>query len=161
MVDEAWSGPERRCGKRMRLPVAVRVRIPDGPTVAAKVRDVNSRGMALEAVVGAQAGDQVTIEFDGFPEVCAAFSLVGRVTRVIDPTANAVAFEIDRKATPMEGTQGFKTLVLYYLRHKPLLENVTKGYFEGRCGQCGWVGRVGERSPRCARCGGKVEPMRT
>ncbi len=160
MVDEAPDGVERRFGRRVKLPVAVRVRVEDGPELVAKVRDVNARGMGLEAVLGAQVGSRVAVEFDGYPGVCGAFSLSGRVVRIIDPLANGVGVEVDRKATPPEGIQGYKTLVLHYLHHKPLLEDVNKGYFEGRCTKCGWVGRVGARAPRCSRCGGKVEPVR-
>lgn len=160
MVDEAPDGVERRFGRRVKLPVAVRVRVEDGPELVAKVRDVNARGMGLEAVLGAKVGDRVAVEFDGYPGVCGAFSLSGRVVRIIDPLTNGVGVEVDRKATPPEGIQGYKTLVLHYLHHKPLLEDVDKGYFEGRCTKCGWVGRVGARAPRCSRCGGKVEPVR-
>jgi hypothetical protein len=160
MVDEAPDGVERRFGRRVKLPVAVRVRVEDGPELVAKVRDVNARGRGLEAVLGAKVGNRVAVEFDGYPGVCGAFSLSGRVVRIIDPLANGVGVEVDRKATPPEGIQGYKTLVLHYLHHKPLLEDVNKGYFEGRCTKCGWVGRVGARAPRCSRCGGKVEPVR-
>jgi hypothetical protein len=160
MVDEAPDGVDRRFGKRLKLPVTVRVRVGDGPELVAKVRDVNARGMGLEAVAGARVGDRLALEFEGYPGVCAAFSLVGRVVNVFDPIANGVGVEVDRKATPPEGVQSYRTLVLHYLHHKPLLDDVAKGYFEGRCEKCGWVGRVGARAPRCSRCGGKVEPVR-
>ena len=160
MVDEAPEGPERRFGKRLKLPVTVRVRVADGPVLAAKVHDVNARGLSLEAVAGARVGDQLAIEFDGYPGVCAAFSIIGQVVRIVDPVANGVGVQVSRTATTPESVQSYKTLVLHYLRHRPLLEDVGKGYFEGRCTQCGWVGRVGARAPRCSRCGGKVEPVR-
>ncbi len=161
MVDEAPEGVERRFGKRVKLPLTVRVRVEDGPEVTAKVRDVNARGMGLDFVVGGEPGKRLTIEFDGYPGVCEAFSLVGRVVNVINAVTSGVGVELDRKATLPEGIQRYRTLVLHYLHHKPLLEDVTKGYFEGRCTKCGWVGRVGARAPRCSRCGGKVEPVRS
>jgi hypothetical protein len=160
MVDEAPGGADRRFGKRAKLPVAVRVRVEGGPELVAKVRDVNARGLGLESVPGAKVGDRVAVEFEGYPGVCAAFSLVGRVANVFDAVANGVGIELDRKATPPDGIQGYRTLVLHYLHHRPLLEDVGKGYFEGRCTKCGWVGRVGARAPRCSRCGGEVEPIR-
>ena len=160
MVEEAPDGVDRRFGKRLKLPVTVRAQVGDGPVLNVKVRDVNARGMGLESVAGARVGDRVAVEFDGYPGVCGAFSLVGRVVNVFDPVTNGVGVEVDRKATPPEGVQSYKTLVLHYLRHRPLLEDVGKGYFEGRCEKCGWVGRVGARAPRCSRCGGKVEPVR-
>ncbi len=160
MVDEAPGGADRRFGRRVKLPVAVRVRVEDGPELTAKVRDVNARGMSLESVIGAGVGNRVAITFEGYPGVCDAFSLVARVVDVFDPVTNGVGIEVDRKSTPPEQIQSYKTLVLHYLHHKPLLEDVSKGYFEGRCTKCGWVGRVGARAPRCSRCGGKVEPVR-
>ena len=160
MVDEAPGGVERRFGKRVKLPLTVRVRVEDGPELVAKVRDVNARGMGLEAVLGAKVGNRVAVEFDGYPGVCEAFSLIGRIVNVINPVTSGVGVEVDRKATPQESIQSYRTLVLHYLHHKPLLDDVTKGYFEGRCTKCGWVGRVGARAPRCSRCGGNVEPVR-
>ncbi len=160
MEDEAPGGAERRFGKRVKLPLTVRVRVEDGPELTAKVRDVNARGMGLDFVVGGEAGRRLTIDFDGYPGVCEGFSLVGRVVNVFNAVTGGVGVEVDRKATAPAAIQGYRTLVLHYLHHKPLLDDVTKGYFEGRCTKCGWVGRVGARAPRCARCGGKVEPVR-
>jgi hypothetical protein len=159
MVEEAPGGAERRFGKRLKLPVPVRVRVGDGPVLAAKVRDVNARGLGLESVADARVGDQLAIEFGGYPGVCGAFSLTGQVVRILDPVTNGVGVQVNRAASAPEAVQSYKTLVLHYLRHRPLLEDVGKGYFEGRCTQCGWVGRVGARAPRCSRCGGKVEPV--
>jgi len=160
MVDGGPDGVDRRFGKRLKLPVTVRVRVGDGPELVAKVRDVNARGLGLESVAGAREGDSLAITFEGYPGVCGPFSLVARVVNVFDPVANGVGAEVDRKATTPEAVQLYRTLVLHYLHHKPLLEDVAKGYFEGRCAKCGWVGRVGARAPRCSRCGGKVEPIR-
>jgi len=160
MVDESPEGSERRFGKRVKLPLTVRVHVEEGPELAAKVRDVNARGMGLDFVVGGEPGKRLTIAFDGYPGVSEAFSLVGRVVSVVNPVTSSVGVEVDRKATPPGDIQRYRTLVLHYLHHKPLLEDVTKGYFEGRCAKCGWVGRVGARAPRCSRCGGKVEPIR-
>jgi len=159
MVDEAPDGVDRRFGRRLKMPVTVSVRVEDGPPLIAKVRDVNARGMGLEAVPGALVGNRIAVAFEGYPGVCEAFALVGRVVTVFDPLANGVGVEVDRKATSPEGIQSFRTLVLHYLHHRPLLDDVSRGYFEGRCTKCGWVGRVGARAPRCSRCGGKVEPV--
>ena len=105
MVDEAPEGPERRFGKRLKLPVTVRVRVADGPVLATKVHDVNARGLSLEAVAGARVGDQLAIEFDGYPGVCAAFSIIGQVVRIVDPVANGVGVQVSRTATTPESVQ--------------------------------------------------------
>jgi PilZ domain len=160
MGNEAPEGVERRFGKRVKLPLTVRVRVEDGPELTAKVRDVNARGMGLDFVVGGEPGRRLTIDFDGYPGVCEAFSLVGRVVNVFNPVTSGVGVEVDRKATPPEGVQSYRTLVLHYLHNRPLLDGVAKGYFEGRCTNCGWVGRVGAKAPRCPRCAAKVESAR-
>jgi hypothetical protein len=161
MGDEAHAGGERRFGKRVKLPLTVRVRVEAGPEVPAKVREVNARGMGLDFVVGGEPGRTLTIEFDGYPGVCEAFSLVGRVVNVFNPVTSGVGVEVDRKATPPEAIQSYRTLVLHYLHHRPLLDDVAKGYFEGRCTACGWTGRVGAKAPRCPRCRGPVEAARS
>jgi hypothetical protein len=161
MGDEAHAGGERRFGKRVKLPLTVRVRVEEGPEVPAKVREVNARGMGLDFVVGGEPGRTLTIEFDGYPGVCEAFSLVGRVVNVFNPVTSGVGVEVDRKATPPEAIQSYRTLVLHYLHHRPLLDDVAKGYFEGRCTACGWTGRVGAKAPRCPRCRGPVEAARS
>jgi hypothetical protein len=160
MPDEAPGGVERRVGRRLKLPVTVRVRVGEGPTLTAKVRDVNARGLSLESVVGARVGDAIALDFEGYPGVCGAFSLTGKVVNVFDPLSNGVGVEVNRKTNPPEAIQNYRTLVLHYLHHRPLLDDVAKGYFEGRCTKCGWVGRVGTRAPKCSRCGGAVEPIR-
>ena len=52
--------------------------------------------------------------------------------------------------------KNYRRVVRHYLHHRPLLEDLSKGYFEGHCTSCNWVGRVGKRSPQCSRCRGKV-----
>jgi hypothetical protein len=160
MAAEAPDGGERRFGKRLKLPVTVRARLNDGPPQSAKVRDVNARGLSLESLIGAQVGDRIAIDFDGYPGVCDAFGLTGQVVRILDEIVNGVGIEVNRKANTPEAVQSYKTLVLHYLHHRPLLDDVGRGYFEGRCTKCGWVGRVGARAPKCSRCGGTVEPIR-
>jgi PilZ domain len=160
MPDEAPGGAERRFGKRLKLPVTVHVRVEDGPVLSAKVHDVNARGLSLESLIGAQVGDRVAVDFEGYPGVCEAFSLTGQVVRILDEVQNGVGVEVNRKANPPEAVNSYRTLVLHYLHHRPLLDDVGKGYFEGRCTKCGWVGRVGARAPKCSRCGGTVEPIR-
>ena len=89
--------------------------------------------------------------------------LVGKVKGMITDdesgTPVAMGVEIDRDTTTPEALQGYRSLVRHYLHHRPLLEGVDKGYFEGRCPACGWLGRVGSRNPVCSRCGQKVEPV--
>lgn len=156
MTDEG----ERRFGKRLLMPLPVSVQVQDGPVLAAKVRDVNARGLGIEGVAGAEIGDVVTVAFEGYPGVCSAFRLLGQVKRIVDAATNTVGVAVDRKISPPAAVQSYRTLFLHYLHHRPLLEDVSKGYFEGRCTQCGWLGRVGARAPRCAQCGGIVEPVR-
>lgn len=156
---KARVGPERRVGKRVPLPIPVRVTVGDGLPHPARVREVNLPGLSLEACEGARVGDRVRVEFDGYPGVSPPFFILGHVARVAGQSQEAVAIKVDRKATAPEALQSYKTLVLHYLHHKPLLEDINKGYFEGRCESCGWVGRVGRRSPRCSQCGSKVVPI--
>jgi len=74
-------------------------------------------------------------------------------------TEDAMGFELDRDVTSADALKNYKKVVLHYLHHKPLLEDMTQGYFEGRCPSCEWIGRVGRRRPHCSRCGGQVVPV--
>ena len=150
---------ERRAGMRVELSLSVQARVEDGGWEAARIRDVNLTGLRIEPAGDARPGQTVTIQFEGYPGVAPAFSLVGRVSRLIaDPNAVddslAMAVQVDRAATSEEARKNYRLLVLHYVRHRPLLEDVDKGYFEGRCASCGWVGRVGQRKPQCPHCGG-------
>lgn len=150
---------ERRAGMRVELSLAVRVRVGDAAWRPARIRDVNLTGLRIEPAGDARPGQSVAVDFEGYPGVAPAFSLVGRVSRIIaDPDterdALAMAIQVDRSATTEEARKNYRLLVLHYVRHRPLLEDVDKGYFEGRCPSCGWVGRVGKRKPQCSHCGG-------
>ena len=149
---EGRSGPERRSGKRIPLPVPVRVQVGDRPAHPAKVGEVNLPGFSVEPCEGAVVGEPVRVEFDGYPDVSPPFAVLGRVVRVIGENSEGMAVEVDRKGTPQDALQHYRILVRHYLKHKPLLEDINKGYFEGKCESCGWVGRVGRRAPKCSQC---------
>lgn len=149
---------ERRAGMRVELSLAVQVRVGEGDWQPARIRDVNLTGLRVEPAGDARPGETVAVQFEGYPGVSPAFSLMGRVSRLIaDPQGPddglAMAIQVDRVATPEDARKNYRLLVLHYVRHRPLLEDVDKGYFEGRCTSCGWVGRVGQRKPQCPHCG--------
>lgn len=155
---------ERRAGMRVELSLGVQVSVDGGEWRPARVRDVNLTGLRIEPAGEAQPGQTVAVQFEGYPGVAPAFSLAGRISRIIaDPEgpgdALAMAVQVDRGATAEEARKNYRLLVLHYVRHRPLLDDVDKGYFEGRC-SCGWVGRVGQRKPQCPHCGGtQLEPV--
>ena len=153
------STPERRASKRVELAVPVRLKIGPGDEQPRRLRDISQLGLCLEGATTAARGDDVTVAFDGYPEICDAFVLSGRVARTIGDGSSGLAIEIDRQSTLAEALLQYRKLVLHYLRHRPLLEELDKGYFEGKCESCGWIGRVGERTPICARCGQRVVPV--
>jgi hypothetical protein len=156
------SSAERRSGKRVPLPIEVRIKVNDREIRDARVREVNLPGLAIESTSPVQVGDRVSIGFDGYPDVAPPFALTGIVRRVLlsqDPaTADAMGIEIDREATSADALKNYRRVVLHYLHHKPLLEDMNQGYFEGRCPSCDWIGRVGRRRPHCSRCGGAIVP---
>jgi hypothetical protein len=94
------SNPERRSGRRVVLPIAVRIKVNDREIRDARLRDVNLPGLAVESSTPVQVGDRVSIGFDGYPEVSPPFALTGTVRRVLpskDPAAfDAMGIEIDR-----------------------------------------------------------------
>ena len=155
---------ERRAGMRVELSLAIQVKVGEGDWNQARIRDVNLTGLRIEPAGGARPGETVAMQFEGYPDVAPAFSLAGRVSRIIaaEPggSEESMAVHVDRAATPQEALKNYRMLVLHYVRHRPLLEDVDKGYFEGRCSSCGWVGRVGQQKPICPHCGGKqVDPV--
>lgn len=153
--------PDRRASKRVTLPIPVRLKIGDGEPTMERLHDFSQQGLCFEAVTSGVPGERVIVRFDGYPDVCEAFNLAGEVARVTQDAPYGLVIEIDRQNTPPEALQQYRALVLHYIRHKPLLEQVGKGYFEGRCVACEWIGRVGERKPTCPRCGKGVVPIAT
>ena len=127
------------------------------------MRDVNLPGVSIESTTPVQVGDRVSIGFDGYPEVAPPFALSGVVRRVLlsqDPgTRDAMGIEIDRETTSADALKNYRRVVLHYLHHKLLLEDINQSYFEGRCPKCDWIGRVSRRRPNCSRCGGTVVPI--
>lgn len=155
---------ERRSGRRVPLPLAIRVKLTeeDDPRDA-KIRDVNMTGLAVEPALGVDIDDQVHIGFDGYPSVCPGFALVGRVKRVVDSVEpgemSAMGLQIDREETSAEAQLNFRRLVRHYLHHRPLLDAASEGFMHGRCTSCDWVGETGRRKPRCPRCASRVAPI--
>lgn len=153
---------ERRSGRRVRLPLAVRVKIGASDPREVMVQDVNPRGLAIQPSLGLEVGERISVGFDGYPEVCPGFALTGVVRRILSSSEpgepSAMGIEIDREGTSADAMKNYRKLVLHYVRHRPLLDAASQGYFEGRCKSCDWVGRVGRRRPVCSRCGGDVVP---
>jgi hypothetical protein len=155
---------ERRAGMRVELSLAIRVSVGEGDWKSARLRDVNLTGLSIEPAGDARVGQTVAVQFEGYPDVAPAFSLAGKVSRIIEAESeeseDAMAIRVDRSTTSQEALKNYRILVLHYVRHRPLLEDVDKGYFEGRCSSCGWVGRVGRLKPQCSHCGGsQVAPV--
>jgi hypothetical protein len=163
VAKRAGSKPERRSGKRVVLPIAIRIKVNDREIREARVRDVNLPGLAIESKTPVQVGDRVSVGFDGYPEVAPPFALTGTVRRVLlrqEPGgSDAMGIEIDRELTSADALKNYRKVVLHYLHHKPLLSDMNQGYFEGRCPSCDWIGRVGRRRPNCSRCGAAVVPV--
>ena len=154
---------ERRAGKRVSLNLALRLTMDSGSTWEARVLEINRSGLSLEPAEDVQVSEGLSVGFDGYPDVCPPFTLLAHVRRVLTDNESGartgIAIEIDRKSSAAEALENYRRLVLHYLHHKPLLDDMNKGYFEGRCESCDWVGRVGERRAVCAKCGGSVVPV--
>lgn len=154
---------ERRSGRRVPLPLEIRVKLSeeDDPRKA-KIRDVNMTGLAVEPALGVEIDEKVHLGFDGYPGVCPGFALVGRVKRLMDAVEpgelSGMGVQIDRSETSAEAQLNFRRLVRHYLHHRPLLGRMD-GFIHGRCPSCDWVGQAGKRRPRCPRCGSKVAPI--
>ncbi len=155
---------ERRAGRRALLPLDILIQRSDDEPRKAKIRDVNMTGLAVEPALDAQVDERVHIGFEGYPDVCPAFSLVGRVKRIlpaVEPDeVSAMGLEIDREQTSADAQKNFRRLVRHYLHHRPLLESVSQGFITGRCTSCKWVGRTGKRKPTCSLCGSRVVPIK-
>ena len=156
-------GAERRCGCRVALPLDVRLTVGAADVLFAKLRDVNLSGLSVTPADGVEVGDHVSIGFDGCPEVSPPFALVA-VARRITPSQkpgepSTLALKIERGLSSADAQRSYRRVVRHYLHHRPLLEDLSKGYFEGRCTSCDWVGRVGKRSTLCSRCGANVAPL--
>ena len=158
-TETAQPAVERRVSNRILLPLPVRVRVGQGDFRDAQTRDVNLPGLSVAPAEDARPGEPVAIAFGGFPGVAPAFTLVGNVMRIVTEEPPAMGIKVDRKSTAPEALRHYRSLVLHYVHHRPLLDDVSSGYFEGRCASCGWVGRVGRRAPRCSHCGGRVQPI--
>jgi hypothetical protein len=151
---------DRRGTKRIQLPIPVRLKVGGGPVEPRRIRDISLHGLAIVGYLKCDAGDPAAVQFLGYPKICEPFTLLGHVVRFVENDPRGVAIRIDRKNTPKQALDQFRKLVLHYLRHRPLLDELDTGYFEGRCLACGWIGRVGASKPRCSKCGGrKILPV--
>ncbi len=153
------STPNRRTSKRVKLPIPVQLRVEDRETKKRRLRDFSQQGLCVEAAGDGVPGESVAVRFEGYSEVSEPFILAGDIIRVTEEDPPGLVILIDRGRTPSDALDRYRTLVLHYIRHKPLLDELGKGYFEGRCESCGWIGRVGAKKPTCSGCGGRVVPV--
>lgn len=149
---------ERRVNRRVPLRIPVRACVGAGKFRECQIVDINLRGFAIEAGEEAEPDQTIAVAFAGLPEVAPRFTLAGNIVR--RARHDAVGVQVDRGRNSTEVLGHYRKLVLYYIRHKPLLEELRSGYFEARCPACGWMGRVGRRNPACSRCKGPVEPLK-
>ncbi len=156
--EEQPARPERRASQRVALGLPVKACVGDGKFRECRIVDANLRGIAVRPAEDARPGSSVAVAFPGIPKTVPAFTLIGDIVRLVgQPPEQAMGIRVDRHRTTPDALSHYRGFVLYYLRHKPLLEEVNSGYFEARCHSCGWVGRVGRRNPVCSLCGGDVE----
>jgi hypothetical protein len=148
---------ERRAGKRVPLRLPVDACLEGSKFRESKIVDVSLRGLALELAEGGAPGQRVSVRFRASPAGLPAFMLQGRVVRIQVTSPELTGINVRRTDNSQEALESYGKLILYYLHHKPLLEELNSGYFEGRCASCNWVGHVGERGPRCPMCGEPVE----
>lgn len=157
--DSTVGGGHERAGRRAQLPIPVRVKVGQSASRDSRLHDVSVSGLRIDWPQTAEIGEAAVMRFDGYPGVCPAFILHGRVARVIAGRSPGLGIAIDRAGTPPEILQHLRDLVLHYMRHKPLLEALRRDFFEGRCEACAWIGRVGARAPVCPRCGARVRAL--
>lgn len=148
-----------RSGPRSRLPIPVRARIGAAPSRDSRLHDVSISGFRIDWTEPAEVGQPVIARFDGYPGVCPAFILHGRVAHVAGGRSPGVGVAIDRAGSAPEALRSFRQLVLHYMHHRPLLVELARDFFEGRCEACDWIGRVGARKPVCPRCRETVRPL--
>lgn len=158
-VNPERTGANRRSSKRVALPIPVQLKIGPGDFEERRLRNVNLVGLCIEGAGGASEGEMAAIQFEGYPKVCDPFILLGNVVRSTDDVPPAAVVEVNRQATGEEALAQYRKLVLHFIHHRGLLEELWKGYFEARCPACGWIGKVGEHSKTCAKCGGEVVPV--
>lgn len=148
-----------RAGRRAQLPIPVRVKVGKSASRESRLHDVSVSGLRIDWPEAAEIGEPAVIRFDGYPGVCPAFILHGRIARVITGRSPGLGIVIDRAGSSPEILQNLRQLVLHYMRHKPLLDELRRDFFEGRCEACVWIGRVGVRAPVCPRCGARVRAL--
>ena len=154
---DGWAVP--RAGRRVQLPIPVALKVGKGEFEERRLRDGSPVGLCINGEPMGARGDEAKVRFHGYPGVCEEFELNCHVVRLIEGENPGIAVKIDREETPVSALRRYRKLVLHYLEHRPLLDEMEKGFFEGKCEACGWIGRVSERSPECYKCGGRVSPV--
>ena len=149
--------PERRASTRVPLRLPVDACLDGGSFQEGKLVDVSLRGLALDLSEDGAPGQRVSVRFRESKAGEATFLLQGRVVRVLESHPERVGVSMRRAENPPEALESYRRLILYYLRHRTLLEDLNSGVFEGRCPSCNWVGHVTEQSPGCPMCHGPVE----
>jgi hypothetical protein len=161
---------ERRSSKRVQLPIPVMIQVGEGEFESKSLQDLGLLGLSITKGGNFPVGSSVQIQFGAYEGISAAFMLQTEVVRsgggdvvARDSTVDSklLCVTVDREKTPAKGLDNYRRLVSHYVRHRPLLEDLRIGYFEGRCTKegCNWLGRVGSGKPTCSLCGAPVTPL--
>jgi hypothetical protein len=151
--------PNARASPRAQLAIPVQAKIGLAPSRKSRLYDVSVSGFRIDWPDKAEVGETIFIRFRGYPKVCPAFILQGQVARVVTGDSPGLGVAINRESSSPEALDQFRRLVLHYMHHKPLLDELAANFFEGRCVACDWVGHVGTLTPVCPLCTGRVEPL--
>ena len=137
----------------------MRIETRDGDSRELRLRDASLHGICIDGADAGALGEEATLHFDGYTDVCEPFSLTARIVRAESEPSPSIAVALDRKKIPRDTYDSFRRLVLHYIRHRALLDELERGFAEMRCVECSWIGHVSEQRPRCSRCGGEVRPV--
>ena len=144
---------EKRRAKRESISIPVKASIGSRELNGPLAMNLSPIGLFVKASPAPPKGSAIDLVFHGLAENDETINVTGKIVWISRLPEEGMGVEIDRAETSEENLKRYRSMVLYYIRHPPLLDETKAGFNLMTCSDCGWVGKVSSKHVLCSKCG--------
>ena len=144
---------EKRRAKRESISIPVKATIGSRELNGPLAMNLSPIGLFVKASPAPPKGSAIDLIFNGLAENDETINVTGKIVWISRLPEEGMGVEIDRIETTEENLKRYRSMVLYYIRHPPLLDQTKAGFDLMVCNSCNWVGKVSSKNPLCNNCG--------
>jgi len=144
---------EKRRAKRETISIPVKASVGSRELEGPLAMNLSPIGLFVKASPAPPKGSVIDLSFHGVTENDDTINVTGKIVWISRLPEEGMGVEIDRAETSEENLKRYRSMVLYYIRHPPLLDQTKEGFVLMACSDCDWVGKVSSKHALCSKCG--------